>query len=188
MSLGQSLKQRLRLVGGLVLFMVLLHLINLALGGYLYQFGIVPRSLQSLPNILLSVFIHGSWWHLINNMLAFAVFSLLCLTNSIRFYLLGSLFIVLFGGALVWLFGRASVHIGASGWIFGLWSLLIFTAWFERRFTNILIALFVLLVYGGMVFGLLPRHPGVSFESHIFGAMAGVVCAYLLGRSRRNKA
>ncbi len=86
---------------------------------------------------------------------------------------------------MVWLFARPAIHIGASGWIFGLWSLTIAMAWFDRRFINIVIAVFVIFFYGGMFYGVLPGRPGVSFESHLFGAVAGVICALLMAKTRR---
>ena len=90
-------------------------------------------------------------------------------------------------GLLVWLFARNALHIGASGWIFGLWSLCIATAWYDRKFINILIALLVVFLYGGMLFGVLPNDPRISFESHFFGAIAGVVCAFFQARLFNNK-
>ena len=86
------------------------------------------------------------------------------------------------GGALVWLFARPGDHIGASGWIFGLWSLVIALAWFDRSPRNITIALAVLFFYGGMVFGVLPTQGYISFESHLFGAIAGVFAAFTLSK------
>jgi membrane associated rhomboid family serine protease len=82
----------------------------------------------------------------------------------------------------VWAFGRDANHIGASGWIFGLWSLVIATAWFNRKFIHILIAIAVIIFQGGMVFGLIPGNPKISYEAHIFGAIAGVMCAAFNGR------
>jgi membrane associated rhomboid family serine protease len=95
--------------------------------------------------------------------------------------------IILLGGALVWLFARPGDHIGASGWIFGLWSLVIALAWFDRSPRNIAIALAVVFFYGGMVFGVLPTQ-GVSFESHLFGAIAGVFAAFTLSNKPREVA
>jgi len=103
------------------------------------------------------------------------------------FFLNSSIFIILVGGFLVWLFGRDATHIGASGWVFGLWGLSIAVGWFDRRFINILVSLGVLLVYGGMIYGVLPSDPRVSFESHLFGALSGVACASLYGVVRASQ-
>lgn len=78
----------------------------------------------------------------------------------------------------MWLFGRDSMHVGASGWVFGLWAWLMMLGFFQRKIINILIALFVLLYYGGLWWGMLPQ-TGVSVESHIAGALIGGFLAYL---------
>ena len=89
------------------------------------------------------------------------------------------------GGLLVWLLARPGMHLGASGWVFGLWGLLLGRAWFERSLGSLLIAVLVLFYYGGWWFGLLPRQ-GISFEYHLAGALCGVLYAALTRTSRRN--
>ncbi len=163
--------------------MVAAQVFNWVFNGWLYQFGLVPRQVGSLPGIYIAPFLHGSLVHLINNLFGFFIFSSLLFVHSLQRYLWSSFFIVTLTGILVWCFGRSALHIGASGWIFGLWSLTIATAWFDRRFINILIAVAVIFFYGGMLWGVLPTDPGVSFESHLFGAFAGVVCAALQTKS-----
>ena len=120
-----------------------------------------------------------------NNMVGLAALGSLCLLRSARLFLVGSLFIITVGGILVWCFGRPALHIGASGWIFGLWSLSIALALFDRRPANLLLATVVILLYGGMVYGVLPGDPGVSFESHLAGAIAGFCWAFLYTRKQR---
>ena len=120
---------------------------------------------------------------LINNIAGIIVFSVLCMARGIRFYLVASFFIIAFSGVLVWLFGRSAIHMGASGWVFGLWSLTISLAFFDRSFVSILTAVFVALFYGGMIYGVLPQDPRISFEAHLFGAAAGVFVAFVYGRS-----
>jgi len=170
---------RFKLVAGLVLIMIAVHLVNVSLGGQLNQFGIVPRSLGAWPYILTAPFIHGSVGHLVNNLVGLSVFSILCLIRSPLFFLGTSVFVIVVGGSLVWLFARDAMHIGASGWVFGLWGLSITIGWFDRRFISIVMSLFVLLAYGGMIYGVLPMDSQVSFESHLFGVVAGILCAFL---------
>lgn len=167
--------------------MVAAQVFNWAFNGWLYQFGLVPRQVGSLPGIYIAPFLHGSLVHLINNLFGFFIFSSLLFVHSLQRYLWSSFFIVTLTGILVWCFGRSALHIGASGWIFGLWSLTIATAWFDRRFINILIAVAVIFFYGGMLWGVLPTDPGVSFESHLFGAFAGVVCAFMQNKFYKNR-
>lgn len=164
--------------------MVAVYVFNWVLQGWLYQYGLVPRQLNSLPGIYVAPFLHGSLAHLINNLIGLFIFSSLLFVHSLRRYLWSSFFIITLTGLLVWCFGRSALHIGASGWIFGLWALTIATAWFDRRFLNILIALIVVFFYGGMMWGVLPTDPRVSFESHLFGAIAGVACAFFQAKKR----
>jgi len=180
-----TLDAKIKLLSWLCLALVIIHVVNTSLQGALASFGIFPGKATTLPYIFTAPFIHGSWGHLINNLFGLSIFSALCLLRSTRFYLRCSVFIIILTGVLVWLFGRQAVHIGASGWIFGLWSLIISMAWFERRFVNIVIALFVVFFYGGMVWGVLPSNAEISFESHLFGAIAGIACAYLYSRNKK---
>ncbi len=159
--------------------MVFFHALNMVLGGVFYQYGILPRDIDSLPFVLSAPWIHGSLSHLINNIIGLAIFSWLCLLRSQRLYVWSSIFIIACSGLMVWLFGRSAMHIGASGWIFGLWSLSISLAWFDRKLKNIIIAVLVVVLYGGMIYGVLPQDSDVSFEAHFFGALSGVVAAWM---------
>ena len=169
---------RVKLIAALVVIMSAVHLVNVVLGGQLNQFGVIPGSTDSWFHIFTAPFIHGSYGHLINNLIGLSIFTAFCLLRSVRFYLLSSVFIIMVSGALLWLFGRSASHIGASGWIFGLWSLSIAMALFDRCFKNVVIALVVVFLYAGMIYGLLPTDPRVSFEAHLFGVVAGVICAF----------
>lgn len=165
--------------------MFLVQVVNEFSGGVLRVFGIHPRELFSLPFIFSAPFLHGSWLHLVNNSVGLLIFSSLCLVRGKRFYTQASLLIIIVGGVLVWLFGRPAIHIGASGWIFGLWSVTITLALFEKSVMSFMISCTVILLYGGMIMGVLPNQPGVSFEGHAFGALAGILAAATLGRRNR---
>lgn len=176
------LAQKIKWLVVICALMVGVHFINAITGGILYPFGIYPRHLDSLWNIFTAPFLHANIGHLLNNLVGLVIFSCLLFVHSLKRYLWSSVFIIVLTGLSVWCFARGALHIGASGWIFGLWSLCIATAWFERRIINILIAILVVFLYGGMLFGVLPGDPRVSFESHLFGAIAGVICAYMQAR------
>lgn len=177
----------IQLLLGICAFMALVHVVNVYSNGWLMQFALVPRRIESLPGIVITPFLHANVIHLISNMMGLLIFGSLCLIRSRRFFIRSSVYIVLVGGFLVWLFGRNSYHIGTSGWIFGLWSLCIAMAWVEKSFFNILIAVFVVLFYGGMIYGVLSSDLRISYESHLFGAMAGVLCAFNLHAKRRRQ-
>ncbi|MGL5006680.1 MAG: rhomboid family intramembrane serine protease [Plesiomonas sp.] len=155
-------------------------LMNIVSRGYFLQFGLLPGSTNVLPSLLFAPLIHGSWAHLLSNLLPFTLLSWLVLGyGSVRYYGLLTL-VWLGGGILVWLFARQAYHIGLSGVVYGLWAYLLVYAWVLRSVKSLLIACAVLLVYGVMFFGLFPVSLRVSFESHLFGAAIGGVYAYLL--------
>lgn len=169
-------------IAGLSAAMIAVHVVNIFTGGALSNYGIEPRQIGGAYTIATAPLIHADVGHLGSNLVAFVVLGSLVLLQGLRYFVKASAVIILLGGALVWLLGRPGDHIGASGWIFGLWSLVIALAWFDRSPRNIAIALAVVFFYGGMVFGVLPTQGYVSFESHLFGAIAGVVAAFTLSK------
>jgi membrane associated rhomboid family serine protease len=174
--------QRWKAIAGVGAMMIAVHVVNLFSGGYLSNFGIEPRVIGGAYTIATAPFIHSDVAHLGSNLAAFVVLGSLVLLQGLRYFVKASAVIIGLGGALVWLFARPGDHIGASGWIFGLWSLVIALAWFDRSPRNIAIALAVVFFYGGMVFGVLPTDGYISFESHLFGAIAGVFAAFTLSK------
>ncbi|MBV7497443.1 MULTISPECIES: rhomboid family intramembrane serine protease [Pseudomonas] len=173
-------------IAGVALFMVALQLLNVATGYSLIAFGLVPRTWQGLVGIITSPFLHGSFAHLSTNLIAFLILGTLVIVEGLSRFMAVSTIIILLGGSLVWLFGFAGVHIGASGWVFGLWAYLLSRAWFQRSWSNLITASVVVLLYGGLIFGFLPRQ-GMSFEGHIFGAISGFIAAKVLLSTPRSR-
>lgn len=171
--------RRLKVVSGLAASLVAVQLVNTMTGSGLVSFGIVPRTLQGLRGIALAPFIHGSSAHLMSNLLPFAMLSWMVVTEGVKRYLWVCALIMLQSGLLVWLLGRARVHVGASGLIFGLWTYLLARAWYKRSFSSLLLALIALAGYGGLIYGFIPA-PGISFESHLAGALSGICVACLM--------
>lgn len=174
--------QHWKAIAGVSGAMIAIYALNLLTGGYLNSFGIEPREIGSAYTIATAPWLHADFGHLGSNLAAFVVLGSLVLLQGLRYFVKASALIIVLGGALVWLFARDATHIGASGWIFGLWSLVIALAWFDRSPRNIAIALAVVFFYGGMVFGVLPTQGYISFESHLFGAIAGVFAAFTLSK------
>ncbi len=172
-----------KIIAALALTMIVLHLVNAISGASLNTLGLLPRSLSGVPGIVLAPLLHGSWSHLLGNLLPFCVLSALVLRDGLRRYVAASSVIIVGGGALVWLAGRDAYHVGASGWVFGLWAFTLTQAWLHRSLANVAAALFVVAFYGGMVFGVMPQQ-GMSFESHIAGALAGILAATLYAGPR----
>ncbi len=72
---------------------------------------------------------------------------------------------------------RSAVHIGASGLVFGYFGYLVARGWYERKLGSILLAIAVIILYGGLILGVLPARGLVSWEGHLFGLIAGVLAA-----------
>ncbi|WP_460133670.1 rhomboid family intramembrane serine protease [Pseudomonas sp. S1_E04] len=175
-----------KIIAGLALFMVALQLLNAMTGYSLVAFGLIPRTMHGLPGILTSPFLHASFAHLSANLVAFLVLGTLVIMEGVNRFVAVSVITILLGGSLVWLFGFAGIHVGASGWVFGLWAYLLSRAWFHRSWSNLLTACVVALLYGGLIVGFLPRQ-GVSFEGHLFGAFAGFIAAKVLLSKPRSR-
>ncbi|WP_462378811.1 rhomboid family intramembrane serine protease [Pseudomonas sp. Marseille-QA0892] len=141
--------------------------------------GIVPRTLRGLQGVLFAPFIHASLGHLLSNLVPFITLSALVCVEGTSRYLRVCILVTGLCGLLVWLLGRPSIHVGASGLVFGLWTYLLAKAWYHRGALSLLIGLAVAVAYSSLVFGLLPS-PGISVESHMGGAVAGVLVGWLM--------
>lgn len=186
-ALPPWLRGRFGLIVWLLGIMWVVEIVDtIALDDRLQGNGIQPRSIDGLDGIAWSPFLHDGIPHLISNTIPFIVLSALALTGGLRRYLGASVLIITIGGLLVWTFaiGSNENHIGASGWVFGLFGFLIAAAWFEKRPLSILVAALALFVYGGTIlFGFVPR-PGLSWEAHVFGFIAGLAGARIIAHKR----
>jgi len=154
--------------------------VDLLPGTYFDRLGIQPRSSDGLLGIALAPFLHAGFAHLIANTGAFLILGVLLAWTTGRF-LPVTLGIVLFGGLGTWLIGQPyTVHIGASGVVYGYAAFLVAWGVFTRRVVSILVAAAVLVMYGGIVWGVLPGQAGVSWQGHLCGAIAGIVMAWWL--------
>lgn len=143
------------------------------------SYGILPRSIPSLPGVLTSPFLHGEWDHLFSNSLPFLVLSSLLFLVYKRVSYRVFFLIYILTGLSVWAFARgASYHIGASGLVYGLFGFVFFSGLFRGDIKSIGVALAVGFFYGGMVWGVLPVQPGVSWESHLLGVVFGAGLAW----------
>jgi len=145
--------------------------------------GVLPRRISGLFGIITAPLVHADFEHLISN--SFTLFILLFgifyfyRTSSIKVF-----FIIYFvDGILVWIFGRQSYHIGSSGLVYGFAGFLFFSGLFRKDKRSIALSLLVVFLYGGMVWGVFPVAPEISFESHLFGAVTGVFCAFIFRKN-----
>ncbi len=148
------------------------------------RFGIQPRETDGLTGVVLAPFLHAGFGHLMANTVALLVLGLLVAVTTGRFWSV-ALAITVLGGFAVWLLAApGTVHVGASGLVYGLAAYLVAHGIFTRKPASILVAVLVVFVYGGMIFGVLPGQPGISWQSHLFGAIAGALVAWWQSRSR----
>jgi membrane associated rhomboid family serine protease len=156
----------------------LVKLAEVVLNIDLSEFGILPLHLEGLPGILFSPFIHGSWDHLLSNSVPFLVlgFALFYFYRNLAYRIL--FIIYLLSGLCVWLGGRESYHIGASGIVYGLASFLFFSGVFRKDANLLTISIIVTFLYGSMFWGLFPIKPDVSWESHLWRAASGLLLSF----------
>ncbi|WP_428982833.1 rhomboid family intramembrane serine protease [Paraglaciecola aquimarina] len=150
----------------------------------LNQFGNIPRYVPGLTGIITGPFIHGSLQHYLSNIFPLCIFSYLLLQYGIHRYLLVTVWITLLTGILVWLFARSATHIGVSGVVYGYFGYLLLAGFLSRKIKLMIISLVVGFFYGGLIFGVLPSSPYVSWESHLFGFISGLVAARLWAKPR----
>ena len=171
----------LLLLTGLWLLEVVDQLSGNALDGY----GIRARELEGLPQILPAPFLHGGFDHLAGNTVPFAVLGFLVLLGGVARWLLSSLASIVSSGLFAWLLTPAgTVVLGASGVVFGWLTYLLVRGVWSRRPGQVVLALVVLVVYGGLIWGVLPGAAGISWQAHLGGAVGGVLAARWLHRRR----
>ncbi len=147
--------------------------------------GIVPRAVDGLDGIAFAPFLHGGFGHLIGNTIPFLLLGAAIALGGLARVAAVTAVVALVGGAGTWLTGpENTVHIGASGIVFGYGAYLISRFAWTRRMLDLGVGLLVLAVYGTtLLVGLVPT-PGVSWQGHLFGAVGGVVAARLVHRGR----
>ena len=163
--------------------MWILELLDQLSGNQLDQLGIHAREIDGMPEILTAPFLHAGWDHLISNSLPFVVLGFLVLLSGLARWLVSSLIIIVISGLTAWFLTPANtIILGASGLIFGWLTYLLARGIWSRRPAQVVIAVLVLLVYGGLIWGLFPGNAGISWQAHLGGAVGGVLAAWLLHR------
>lgn len=166
-------------------FVALLWFIQLSNWGLdldLERFGVRPRQLAGLPGILLAPLVHSGFTHLIANSLPLVVLG----TAMLHLYPKSAQSVLpavyLGPGIAVWLLGRSSIHVGASGLVYGLFGYILVAGIIRRDRRAIAASLLVCFMYGALVWGVLPIKPEFSWETHLAAALIGVVLAIMLRR------
>ncbi len=183
-SIASEIKTHVVVLGGIVGLLWLIEIADVFMGGRLDFYGIIPRSSIGLRGILFAPFLHASFAHLISNTIPFVTLGWFVMLRETRDFFLVSTIVALASGIGVWLFGAPGVHLGASGVIFGYFGFLLSRAYFERSALAIALSLAVALLYGGLLWGVLPTRIGISWEGHLFGFAGGILAASWLPKRR----
>lgn len=180
-ALVEAIKDHLFLLFGLLGVMWVVEILDHLPYIHLDRFGIRPRTLSGLPGILFAPFLHAGFGHLLVNSLPFVILGGAVLLGGVRVFWKVTIFVALAGGFGVWLLASpSSIHIGASGVIFGYLGFLLARGVFERSLFWLLVAVAILIGYGSLLFGILPLQAGVSWQGHLFGLAAGIGAARLM--------
>jgi membrane associated rhomboid family serine protease len=177
-SVTSVLKTQAVVLGGTLAVFWTAFVVNWVLGGSLLSLGVIPRTATGLRGILFAPFLHGSLNHIVANSIPFLALGWMVMLRDERHFIPVTLAGMVGSGFVAWLLGApGSVHIGASGVIFGYLGFLMLTGWYTRSFGSILLSVVVTLVWGSLVFGMMPGEPGISWQAHIGGFLGGVLAA-----------
>ncbi|WP_308916005.1 rhomboid family intramembrane serine protease [Jannaschia sp. LMIT008] len=172
---------RLVALGAFVGLLWVIQAVNWATGYWMnFAFGLIPRRVGGLDGVLGMPFLHGSFPHLMSNTAPLLVMGGLLAATATRALIAVNAVIVGAGGALVWLFGTPAVHVGASGLVFGWFGFLVARGLVDRSAVTLGAAALVGVLYGALIWGVLPGRAGVSWEAHLFGFLAGAAAAVLI--------
>lgn len=187
-GLVDEVKTQVTILGLLIGLMWAIEILDLFLGGSLNRFGIRPLSWVGLRGILFAPFLHANLVHLTLNTVPFAILGWLVMLRRTSDFFVVSIITMLVSGLGVWLFAPPLTnHIGASGVIFGYFGFLLSRGYFERSFGPIVLSIVVAMLYGGMIWGVLPTQIGISWQGHLFGFIGGIIAARMLSKPRPSR-
>jgi len=173
---------------GVLAVMWVLEVVDQLSRGALDGFGIEPRRLDDAWTIFTAPWLHADFGHLASNSVPLAVLGALVLMDGWRRFLVTSLTVVVASGALVWLVSPAnSVTLGASGVVFGFLLYVLLRGVFTRSPGQVATGVVIFLLWGGILWGVLPQQVGVSWQAHLGGAIGGVLAAVRAGDDRRER-
>lgn len=185
-ALARELKTHALILGGFIALIWILEIVDLFfLRGALNAYGIRPRTISGLRGILFAPFLHGGLGHLIANTVPFLILGWFVMLRETSDFFVVTAITMLTSGLGVWLFASPyTIHIGASGLIFGYFGFLLLRGYFDRSLLSVVLSLIVGLLYGSLIWGVLPLQFGISWQGHLFGFIGGALAARLLARRR----
>lgn len=171
--------KRLRIPIVFVCLLWIIHIFQAISGINFIRLGVFPRHIEGLPGILFTPLIHGSWEHLFTNSVSFLMLSVVFFWFYPRIALKSLFWLYLLSGLGIWIFAQPnSYHIGASGVVYGMVSLVFWSGIFRRNVKSIILALIIMILYAGLFEGIFPGKEGISWEGHLFGGIAGIFLAW----------
>ncbi|UVJ40676.1 rhomboid family intramembrane serine protease [Arthrobacter sp. CJ23] len=185
-SLAERAKGGLLFMGGFVILLYVIELVNTVMQHSLNgTFGLRPRNINGVLDILTFPLLHANLGHLLSNTLPLIIFGFLVFLAGVRIFLTALAFSWLGSGTVVWLIGGGGVTVGASGLVFGFFAFLLVRGFFNRSWWQILLSVVLFMAYGSILFGVLPTVMGfVSWQAHLGGALGGIAAAVLLRPKR----
>jgi len=182
---GSDWQSGLIVVGVMAAIMWIVEIFDQISGDDLDQYGIQPRDVDSLPGIVAAPFLHAGFDHLIGNTIPFLILGAIIALGGATRVLLTTAIIILVAGLGTWLIGPThSVHVGASGVVFGYAGYVIARGVFSRSLLELAIGALVVVLYSSTLLSALVPTPGISWQSHLFGGIGGVLAAWMLDRRR----
>ena len=175
-----------QVIVGFVALLYLVELVDTLDRNRLDGYGIRPREVDGLDGIVFAPLLHHGWGHLVANTVPLLVFGFLILLAGVARWAAVTAVVWLVGGVGTWLTGQPhSLHLGASVLAFGWLVYLLLRGIFARDASQIALGAILLFMYGGILYGVLPGQPGISWQGHLFGALGGALAAYQFGASDR---
>ncbi|NNE58402.1 MAG: rhomboid family intramembrane serine protease [Hellea sp.] len=179
----------------LIIFLAIIWIAQIAnfVTGYNLNswFGLMPRESKGLPGIFLHSFLHADFQHAALNSAPLALMGGVILAIDRRKFIPATLMIILIAGCLIWIFAKSrTIHVGASGVVFGYLSYLVVYGIRTRSWAAIFGAIAAVIFYGYLIRGAMPSDtPGISWEGHLFGLFGGAIAAYFLsGKKQKSPA
>lgn len=181
--LGSDRIDALKLVLVMVAVMWVVEVVDIAAGHRLDAYGIHPRDVDGLPEIVSAPFLHVGFGHLISNTIPFVIMGAAIALGGLARVAIVTIVVGVVSGLGTWLIASTNtVHLGASGLVFGYASYLVSRGFLSKRFTELAVGALVVAVWGfGLLQGLLPQER-ISWQAHLFGAIGGVLAAFALSR------
>jgi len=179
--LGSDRTNALLFLGAMIALMWITEVIDVIDGHRLDQFGIHPRDVGGLPEIVAAPFLHVGFGHLISNTVPFAIMGVAIALGGLARVAIVTALVGLVSGLGTWLIAPSNtIHLGASGLVFGYATYLVSRGIISRRMTDLAVGAFVVVIWGiGLLQGLLPQDR-ISWQAHLFGAIGGVCAASIL--------